>query len=99
MDTFPKLLLQELEILSETQRSLEKQKQDIFQKLTSYKKQLEKKNSYLIGKRAMCIHIDNPIPVECICTAVIASDDYETVKPLFSKQGKKYIIESYDWIK
>jgi hypothetical protein len=65
----------------------------------SSRKQIEKDNSFLIGKKAICVHIDNPNPVECVCTAIIALDDYSSVKPLFSRNGKKYIIETYEWIK
>jgi hypothetical protein len=98
MNIFPQQLLRQIEQLNENITKLEKEKQSIYQRLSSYKKTIEKENEHLIGKKAMCIHIDNSNPVECICTAVIALDDYSSVKPLFSRNGKKYIIESYEWL-
>ena len=98
MNIFPQQLLKQVEQLNENIAKLEKEKQSIYQRLSFYKKTIEKDNNYLIGKKAMCIHIDNPNPVECICTAVIALDDYSSVKPLFSRNGKKYIIETYEWV-
>ena len=98
MNTFPQLLLRQIEQLNEGIAKIEKEKQQIYQRLSSYKKQIEKEHSFLIGKRAICVHIDNPNPVECVCTAVLALDDYASVKPLFSRNGKKYIVETYEWI-
>lgn len=98
MNNYPQLLLKQVDQLNETIAKLEKEKQTIYQRLSAYKKTIEKDNDFLIGKKAMCIHIDNPTPVECVCTAVIALDDYLSVKPLFSRKGKKYIVDTYEWL-
>ena len=98
MNTFPLQLLKQVDELNEKISKIEKEKQSIFQRLSEYKKTIEKDSSFLIGKKAMCIHVDNPNPVECICTAVKALDDYSSVKPLFSRNGKKYIVETYEWV-
>ena len=99
MNKLPQLLLKQVDELNEQISKLEKEKKHIYERLSLYKKQIEKDNSFLIGKKAICVHIDNPNPVECVCTAIIALDDYSSVKPLFSRNGKKYIIETYEWIK
>ena len=99
MNKLPQLLLKQVDELNEQISKLEKEKKHIYERLQLYKKQIEKDNSFLIGKKAICVHIDNPNPVECVCTAIIALDDYSSVKPLFSRNGKKYIIETYEWIK
>ena len=91
-------LLKKIDLINEEIGILENEKHNIYKKLSDYKKQIEKDNSFLIGKKAMCTHIDNPKPIECICTAVIALDDYKSIKPLFSRNGKKYIIDTYEWI-
>lgn len=98
MKLFAELLLKQVDQLNEAIRKLEKEKQSVYLRLSSYKKTIEEENSFLIGKKAMCTNIDNPRPVECICTAVMAMDDYSSVKPLFSRNGKKYIIETYEWV-
>ena len=98
MNTFPLQLLKQVDELNESIAKLEKEKQSIYQRLSAYKKTIEKDNSFLIGKKAMCVHIDNPNPVECVCTAVIALDYYSSVKPLFSRNGKQYIVETYEWV-
>lgn len=92
------LLLKQVDQLNQGIANIEKEKQSIYQKLAFHKKQIEKDNSFLIGKNAMCVHIDNPTPIMCVCTGVVALDDYLSVKPLFSRNGKKYIVESYEWI-
>lgn len=91
-------LLNQIDELNQKILDIEKQKVKIFTMLNEYKKQIEKQHSYLIGKKAMCVHVNNPNPIECICTSVIALDDYKSVKPLFSRNGKKYIIETFEWI-
>ena len=98
MTTYPQQLLRQIDKLDEEIAKIQKEKEEIFKKLSAYKKQIERDNSFLIGKRAMCVHIYNPQPIECICVAVIASDDYVSVKPLFNRNGKKYITETYEWI-
>ena len=98
MNAFPQELLKQVDQLNEQIAKLEREKQQIYQRLSTYKKQIEKENSFLIGKKALCVNIDNPHLTECVCTAVIALDDYSSVKPLFSKNGKKYIIETYEWV-
>lgn len=98
MKLFAELLLKDIDLLNEAIRKIEKEKQAIYLRLSLYKKTIEQENSFLIGKKAMCIHIDNPRPVECICTAVKVMDDYTTIIPLFSRNGKKYIIETYEWV-
>jgi hypothetical protein len=45
-------------------------------------------NEYLIGKKAICTHVEHPKEVECICTAVMCLNDYSGVKPLFSRNGR-----------
>jgi hypothetical protein len=94
----PEYWLKQIDLLNDKISILEKEKQKIYQTLSVYKKKIEKENHFLIGKRAICINEDNPRPVECVCTGVMALDDYSSVKPLFSRNGKKYIIESYEWI-
>jgi hypothetical protein len=98
MNNYPLELLKKIDQLNESILSLEKEKQNIYTKLSLYKKEIEKNNSHLIGKKAICTHIDNPNQVECICTGIIALDDYQSIKPLFSKNGKKYIVDTYEWI-
>ena len=98
MNTLPQTLLKQVEQLNVQIAKLEKEKQSIFERLALYKKQIEKDNYFLIGKQAMCTHVDNDKPLLCICTAVIALDDYSSIKPLFSRNGKKYIIETYEWV-
>ena len=92
------LKLAEIEKINDQIRKLEKDKQVIYQKLSLYKKILEKQYSFLIGRKALCTNIDNEHLSECICTDVMALNDYINVKPLFSKNGKKYIVETYEWI-
>ena len=94
----PHEILRRIDQFNDQITKIEKEKQESFQKLADYKRQIEKDNNFLIGKKAMCIHIDNPKEVECICTGVIALDDYSSIKPLFSRNGKKYIVESYEWM-
>jgi hypothetical protein len=91
-------LLKQVDQLNENIAKLEKEKQDIYQSLSLYKKIIEKNNEHLIGRKAMCIHIDNPNPVECTCNAVKALEDYSSVRPLFSRKGRKYIVETYEWV-
>jgi hypothetical protein len=98
MNSLPKQLLLEVEKINETILSLENKKRFAYQKLSFYKNKIEEDNSHLIGKRAMCTQIDEPKPVECVCTAVLCLDDYSSVKPLFSRNGKKYIVDSYKWV-
>lgn len=98
MNAYPQQLLKQVDRLNEEIRKLEKQKQAIYQRLSLFKKTIEKDNSFLIGKKAMCINADNPNIVECVCSAVIALDDYSSVKPLFTRNGKKYIVESYTFV-
>jgi len=98
--SFPQQLLKQIDELEEQRRALEKEKQIIYQRLSAYKKDIEKQFSYLIGKKAMCVHEDflESQPCECVCTSVMALDDYSTVKPLFSRNGKKFIVGSYEWV-
>ena len=96
--THPLRLLGMIDKMNDQIRTLESQKISVYQKLGEYKREIEKQNSHLIGRKAICVNIYNPKPVECICTAVLALDDYESVKPLFSRNGKKYIVETYDWV-
>lgn len=98
MGKSPQQLLRDVDLLNDQIRDIEKQKTKIFQKLADYKIQIEQEHSFMIGKKAMCIHVDNERPMECVCTGVVALDDYENVRPLFSRNGKKYITESYEWI-
>jgi hypothetical protein len=98
MTTYPQQLIKQIDQLDEKIATIQKEKDEIFKKLSAYKKQIEKDNSYLIGKKAMCINDTNTNIVECICTAVIALNDYTNVKPLFNRNGKKYIVQSYEWI-
>jgi hypothetical protein len=91
-------LLKEIDLLNEKITNLEKEKHSIFQKLAFIKKQIEKEHEYLIGKKAICTHLEHPKAVECICTAVVAKNDYTGVKPLFSRNGKKYIVDEYIWL-
>ena len=99
MNQFPQQLLKQIDELNDQISIIEKRKQLIYQRLANYKKQIENENSFLIGKKAICINNDNPKPVECECTAVMALDDYSSVKPLFSRGHKKYTVETYEWIK
>ena len=98
MSNSPQYLLRELDLINDKISILEKQKQKIYQSLSLHKKKIENDNVFLIGRKAMCVNIDNPKLVECVCTGVIALDDYLNVKPLFSRNGKKYIVETYEWI-
>lgn len=98
MELYPKQLLQQIEHINADIELLEKTKHDLYQKLSLYKKKIESDNSYLIGKKAMCTHIENPKPVECVCSAVIAVDIDYSIKPLFKRNGKKYIVDTYKWM-
>ena len=88
----------QIDELNEKRIQIEKEKQLIYKKLFDYKRAIEKNYSFMIGKKAMCIKVHETRPVECICTSVIVLDDYKTVKPLFSRNDKKFITESYEWI-
>ena len=98
MNVYPQQLLRQVDLINDKISALEKEKHKVYQTLSIYKKKIENDNQFLVGKKALCINIDNPKEVECVCTGVMALDDYSSVKPLFSRNGKKYIIESYEWI-
>lgn len=91
-------LLKQVDLINIEISELENEKLNIYKKLKNYKIQIAKDHQYLIGKKAMCSHINRKYDVECVCTAVIALDDFSGVKPLFSHNGKKFIAETYDWI-
>lgn len=98
MNDYLKQLLLDLEIANEKIQKAQKEKDFVYQKLSSYKKSLEKQNSHLIGKKAICLNAHKGDLVECICTKVVANDDYKTVTPLFKRNGKNYSVVSYEWI-
>jgi hypothetical protein len=91
-------LLLEIEILDDKISKLQKEKQSVFLKISDYKKKLERKHAYLIGRKAICININSPKALECVCSGVKCLDDLETIIPLFSRNGKKIIIETYEWV-
>jgi len=98
MNGNPIELLKQIDLLSDKITNLEKEKHSIYQKLAFIKKQIEKEHEYLIGKKAICTHVEHPKEVECICTAVMCLNDYSGVKPLFSRNGRKYIVDEYNWL-
>jgi hypothetical protein len=93
-----KTILRGIDLINGEISALERERQKLYNELSLVRKQIEKDNSHLIGKEAMCTHIDSHLQIKCVCTAVIAHEDLTGVKPLFSKNGKKFIALDYEWI-
>jgi hypothetical protein len=98
MNKYAQQLFNQIDELNEKIRKIEENKRLIFVQLALYKKHKEEQYTAFIGKKAICTNYDNAKPFECVCTKVIILDDYETIKCLFSRNGKKCIVESYEFL-
>jgi hypothetical protein len=98
MDTYAEQLLRRIDFLNAEIARIKNEEKSIYDKLSAYKRKIEQDNAHYIGKKAMVVHYENETPMLCECTAVIANDDYKTVRPLFKRNGKKYIYITYEWV-
>jgi len=98
MKDYPIQLLKQIDDLDSQIAKMRDEKLAIFQRLSNYKSKLVEENAHLIGKKALCVSEGNPNIVECVCTRVLALDDYESIKPLFKRNGTNYSVVSYEWI-
>lgn len=92
--------LRGIDLINEKMLNLKKAESDIRLELSVIKVKIEKKHSYLIGKRAICSRLEGcrTVNIKAICTKVRLSDNLTAV-PLFSTMGgKKVSVEFYEWV-
>ena len=89
-------ILYRITSLNEKKIILDKEIENEYLKLKNIKRQIEEDNRHLIGRYANCTLSDSKVVV-CLCTKVLCNEDFK-IKALFSRKGKKIIVEYYEWI-
>lgn len=92
------MYLKEIDELNEVKSKIERKIQSIHYNINELRNELLQQNKHFLGKKAICSHIDNPHPVECICTYISTLEDCSGIRPHFSRNGKKYLIDTYEWL-
>jgi hypothetical protein len=91
--------LNQIDFINDEILSLKNKEQIIRQEISQIKIKIETENQHLIGKKALCSNISDKLfqNIECVCSAVKCTDFYD-VKPLFSINGKKVLVDFYEWL-
>ena len=91
--------LREADLLNEEINTLKKKENDIRLLISNLKKSIEKENSHLIGKKAICSNNDDPSfrNIECVCSYVFCTESFD-IAPKFSRKGKKVSVDVFDWL-
>ena len=90
----------QIDMIEDEIKKLRSQQNSVRQEIGALKKRIIDSHNYLIGKKAKCSIKDqnNFQDVECVCTSIICTDDFNA-KPLFkNKKGKKVNVDFYEWV-